>query len=879
MDVIENETSPNGVRRALKNLPRGINETFDRTFDRIERLGDATIGRVKRFISYVAYSNDILTVEALNHAVAVESDDTVLDEDDISFVDDLAPMCAGLIEIGPQPERYVRLAHETIGRYIHESQRAPFSERERPLAIACLTYLRFSSFDSGACDRETSNQEYEDRRDQYPFLEYAALHWGSHVRSCSDDEIVKSKTLSLLRSEPHVENAVEVMWYADNEDSNSWDAKYDATAVHLASYFGLPHAVSELIGQGADPNSKDCLGTTSLMYAASKNYPEVVAVLLHSGATVSTVCQRGSTALHRAARTGSNLVVQQLVASQQDTGINVLDIHNDYQTALMLAVRIGSVDVIRLLLQHPEIDANLLQPGTRGLNALIIAIYHARPDVLEALLDSKKVNINSQDTHGMTALSLAACRGYRKMAEILLKRNADPDLRDEYGGPPFLRAIDFNNFDIVRLFLDYDVDWTFKDFLGRNVLHGAAVNNRDHIMRLILETGKKTGKDYMVHEKDNKGETPLFDAARRDFDACVKVLLEFGARTDVMNNSGKTPVWSAFEMGVQRVIPLLREYRNAELSANNDLGQRRDSATGEFHAPHRVDTFSGYKLSLHAAARSLNAAAFKAHLETYGTSLPNFINSKDEASGKTPLHIASRRGTFEIADTLEIIQLLLASGALIDVHDQWGWTPLHLAVQQGNLQVVEALVAAGADVNTKDDLKRTALDFAIVEHFWLFPAFFLVTHGAEFDPKASEVINLLSWAAARGDLTVAKALVEKGVPTQLKDEDGLTPYQRAKQEGFTEIAQLLLGKSSTGSTDQLVVVDKVDVETASEPLIEEVIVKEKSQVKDEISGSKIVDEPASKPAEVSTEVEIDDKPTGREERLPVVGDVAPSTLR
>lgn len=870
MDVIEYETSPNGVRRALKNLPRGINETFDRTFDRIERLGDVT--RVKRLISYVAYSNNILTVEALNHAVAIESQNTALDEDDISFIDDLTSMCAGLIEIGPEPERYVRLAHETIGRYINESQRAPFLERERPLAIACLTYLRFSSFDDGACYGSLSSQEYEDRMERYPFLAYAALHWGSHVRTCSDDEVVKSKTLSLLRSQPHVDNAAEVMWYCDLQDSNSWDAKDGVTGVHLASFFGLPQAISELVGQGVDPNSQDCLGTTALMYAASKNYPEVVVILLHSGAIAATVCSRGSTALHRASRAGSKLVVKQLVDTPQDIGINVLDTWHDNLTALMLAIWAGSIDVVKLLLQHPDIDANLLLPGSRGTNALLLATTYNQEEIVDAMLNSRKVNVNAEDMHGSTALSVAACYGRRAIVETLLKHNADANIRDSYGGRPFLRAIDYNNIDVVRLFLEHKVDWTFKDFLGRSVLHGAAVNNRARIMRLILETGKKTGKDYLVNEKDNKGETPLFDAARRDFDECVKVLLEFGARTDMMNNSGKTPVWSAFEMGAQRVIPLLREYRGKEVAAQRNLTQRRDSTAEDFHPLPRVDTFGRYKLSLHAATRLLDVAAFKEHLSTCRSELVSEINTKDEGGGQTPLHIASQRGESEIVESL------LASGAFLDVHDQWGWTPLQIAVQYGNTHIVKILVTAGADVNATDDLKRTALDFAIVEHLWLQSAFFLVSHGANFDPCATTVVDLLSWAAAKGELAVAKTLVEKGVPFQLKDEDGYTPYQRAKQGDHTEVAEFLLGMSSTGpsdSTKELTLMNEIATKAEGEPLIKDTVMEAEDEMNDKLH-SKTVIEPASSPIEVLTELKNAEPSTNRREKPPLVVDSPPS---
>ncbi|MDB4805300.1 ankyrin repeat domain-containing protein [bacterium] len=40
-------------------------------------------------------------------------------------------------------------------------------------------------------------------------------------------------------------------------------------------------------------------------------------------------------------------------------------------------------------------------------------------------------------------------------------------------------------------------------------------------------------------------------------------------------------------------------------------------------------------------------------------------------------------------------------------------TPLRLAAQYNQLEVVELLIAEGADVNAKDDFGRTPLDLAI----------------------------------------------------------------------------------------------------------------------------------------------------------------------
>ena len=41
-----------------------------------------------------------------------------------------------------------------------------------------------------------------------------------------------------------------------------------------------------------------------------------------------------------------------------------------------------------------------------------------------------------------------------------------------------------------------------------------------------------------------------------------------------------------------------------------------------------------------------------------------------------------------------------------------GWIPLHLAALGGDKEIVELLISKGADVNAKDDVGRTPLDWA-----------------------------------------------------------------------------------------------------------------------------------------------------------------------
>jgi len=77
------------------------------------------------------------------------------------------------------------------------------------------------------------------------------------------------------------------------------------------------------------------------------------------------------------------------------------------------------------------------------------------------------------------------------------------------------------------------------------------------------------------------------------------------------------------------------------------------------------------------------------------------VNARD-GSGMTPLHGAT-------GDS-EILQFLLECNAEMDARDKWGDTPLHNAAADGKVKALEVLVAAGADVEIRNNKGLTACD-------------------------------------------------------------------------------------------------------------------------------------------------------------------------
>ena len=61
------------------------------------------------------------------------------------------------------------------------------------------------------------------------------------------------------------------------------------------------------------------------------------------------------------------------------------------------------------------------------------------------------------------------------------------------------------------------------------------------------------------------------------------------------------------------------------------------------------------------------------------------------------------------------IELLLASGADIEMADLGGLTPLHIACEKGRPAAAVCLLKAGANHDAKDSINRTPLDWAVAK--------------------------------------------------------------------------------------------------------------------------------------------------------------------
>lgn len=158
----------------------------------------------------------------------------------------------------------------------------------------------------------------------------------------------------------------------------------------------------------------------------------------------------------------------------------------------------------------------------------------------------------------------------------------------------------------------------------------------------------------------------------------------------------------------------------------------------------------------------------------------------------SPLYIAARRGD------VEIVEILIASGADLDATDPSGRTALVAALTRRNHDVVRTLIAAGADVNLAERSPgRGPLMLVIDEAPSSLSMTLLLEAGADINQPDGRGETPLAAAAFMGETEAAAVLIANGADVNVTNLQGVAPIEWARQRGNDEIVEMLIAAGAT----------------------------------------------------------------------------------
>ncbi|WP_341812896.1 ankyrin repeat domain-containing protein [Wolbachia endosymbiont (group A) of Cephus spinipes] len=634
------------------------------------------------------------------------------------------------------------------------------------------------------------------------------------------DKINNSDSIDKLNNVSSIVNSQESSIHSEVPNSGNINAqgKLDRTLLHLASEAGEFDKVKLLLDRGANIEVQDKFGYTPIFLATQSGKWSIVKLLLDRGANIDAQDEKGQTLLHFAA-SGNNLDMVQFLL---DRSANIEIQDKLAWTPILYAAQSGKWNVVKLLISNgAKFNNEITYQGT----PLHFAAQGGNLDIAQFLLDEGAV-IESQDKDNKKPLHLAVDANRLSVVKLLLDRGASVNVTDMNSQTPLGLATKGNMIEILK-----------KAELDQGLLINARGGNLDKVKDLIAQGAN-------LETNDN---TALHNACSNGHLKVVEYLIDKGASLKAKNKDGKIPLELAEQKGYTDIVEILKQTQlnlDRELLIaveKEDLGKVKDNIRrgANVNAQSRLGWASVFwaiqKNNLNIVKLLVNNGAD--------------INAKDNESWM-PLHWAVQLGS------LDVVKYFVERGANINALTADGRTSLELAVQKncvdtieflkkaqldldkglltavqdGDLNKVEGLANRGASLDTKDNNDWTLLHFAASSNKFDIVKFLLDKNAnikakdvygntplhvaAQYDSKLEIVEFLLDknasgindvnnngstplHVATQGNKpSTVKLLLNRGARIEVKDSRNRTPLDLAKQEGYTNIVQMIEQRQS-----------------------------------------------------------------------------------
>ena len=330
---------------------------------------------------------------------------------------------------------------------------------------------------------------------------------------------------------------------------------YGASPLYAACTAGDTATIKSLLEAKADPNAPLISGETPLMAAIDKGNLDAVRLLLDYNANVNGRESKGG------------------------------------QTALMWAAAGKQPQLVRLLVEH---GADVRARSKGDFTALLFAAQQGAVESGRTLLLAG-ADVNEITKKGrLTALIVAAAGGHNQFAALLLDRGANPDLSDE-GGRTALHfaALDARRVELVKTLLAHGANpnpGTTKDsprnlnagisFKGATPLFFAAARgNVEGVRALIaggadpfITTDEKTAPLHVAAWGGNPSNRDWTEEEKKNLLEIVRVLVELGADVNSAGEHQWTALHGAAYKGVDPVVQFLVE-KGAKMDVFDEYGQ------------------------------------------------------------------------------------------------------------------------------------------------------------------------------------------------------------------------------------------------------------------------------------------------------------------
>ncbi|XP_042824227.1 ankyrin repeat domain-containing protein 27 isoform X1 [Panthera tigris] len=443
-------------------------------------------------------------------------------------------------------------------------------------------------------------------------------------------------------------------------------------------------------------------------------------------------------------------------------------------------------------------DPSIVTPFSRddrGHTPLHVAALCGQASLID-LLVSKGAVVNATDYHGSAPLHLACQKGYQSVTLLLLHYKASPEVQDNNGNTPLHLACTYGHEDCVKALVYYDVQSCRLDIgneKGDTPLHIAARWGYQGIIETLLQNGASTEIQNRLKETPlkcalNSKILSIMEARHLSFEKRRKsseVPVQPAQRpVDSISQASSTSSFSSVlarsvqepKKDYREVDKLLRAVADGDLEMVRYLLEWTEEDLDEVE-----DTVSAEDVDFcHPLCQCPKCAPAQKKLAKIPASgLGVNVTNQD---GFSPLHVAALHGR------ADLVPLLLKHGANAGARNVNQAVPLHLACQKGHFQVVKYLLDSNAKPNKKDISGNTPLIYACSNGHHEVAAL-LLQHGASINVCNNKGNTALHEAVIEKHVFVVELLLLHGASVQVLNKRQCTALDCAEQN--SKIMELL----------------------------------------------------------------------------------------
>ncbi|KAF5349440.1 hypothetical protein D9758_014604 [Tetrapyrgos nigripes] len=556
---------PRGVRKALKSLPKTLQETYAKI---LEQVKDGQKDYVKTIFQWLLFAYRPLTLGEVQHILAIDVEEEkfqpedLLENIEIELHNVVNSSLVVIIQDSIEKDRWnkqnvltVQLAHPSVKDYLlseaaMQSVSGYFQINSalvhEAICQMCIVYPL-------CCGQEAIDEE------KSALAHYEAKHWFEHFNQSKEESPAAFNLgCQLMNSKQPPYGNWLVVYTPDTWDNRPRDRArplYYASYIGLeslvaASYNGSLNVVRALLEKGANVNAQGGAHRNALHAASSRGHLEVVRAPLEKGADVNAQGGHYRNTLQAASSRGHLEVVRALLEKGAD--INAQGGH--YGNALQASSSGGHLEVVRALLEKgADINAqggddqNTLQAASSRGHLEVAAISRGHLKVVRALLE-KGTDVNAQGGGYGNALQATSSEGHLEVVRALLEKGADVNAQDGHDGNALQAASSGGHLEVVRALLEKGANVNAQGGCYGNSLQAAISRGHLEVARALLEKGadiKTQGRHY---------GNPLQAASDQGDLKVVEVLLEKGA---AINAPGGEYPYAAQSNGNSEIIAAL----------------------------------------------------------------------------------------------------------------------------------------------------------------------------------------------------------------------------------------------------------------------------------------------------------------------------------